>query len=63
VNFIGWKRPGYAVLDVNPNLVRQKSKRLMSSIVVLGANLDLPSIGQGRNRKKESDQQGTSAEG
>jgi hypothetical protein len=47
---------------VNPNLVGKKSKRLMSSIAVLRADLDLPSIGQGRRRKKESDRQSTSAE-
>jgi hypothetical protein len=34
----------------------------MSSIAVLRADLDLPSIGQGRKRKKESDRQSTSAE-
>src|SRR6266568_5527520 len=61
VDLIGNKRPGDAIAGVNPDLVGQEGKRLMCSVAVLRAHLQLPIIRQRRNRKKDRNQQSTSA--
>src|SRR6266849_10235085 len=59
-DLVGNKRPGDAIAGVNPDLVAQEGKRLMCSVAVLRAHLQLPIIRQRRNRKKDRNQQSTS---